>query len=73
MHPRRVYAKNMNARNANTLPSILDQDVLNPYFHSAIKLLDQSVTNKNNHKASIPTNANVGSGTVWVYDFNSSI
>ncbi|KAH0722626.1 hypothetical protein KY290_005278 [Solanum tuberosum] len=69
MPPRRAYIRNGNAKNANTAPSVLDQEVSNAEFWNAIQLLGQSVTNQNNQQVSVPTNANVWSATTRVQDF----
>ena len=69
MPPHRSYRSNVNACNANATPSVLDQDVLNAEFRKAIQILAQSVTNKNNQQAAVPTNASGGSVAIMVRDF----
>ena len=68
MPPRRTNARNMNAKNANTPPPILDQEVSNVEFMNAIQMLAQSMTNQNN-RVHAPVNANGGLVAAWVLYF----
>ena len=61
MPSRRVYTCNSNAHNATIFLLVPNHKVLNIEFWNAIKLLDQSMTNKNNQHVPVPRNRNGGS------------
>nr|XP_004237635.1 uncharacterized protein LOC101252279 [Solanum lycopersicum] len=66
----------MNAKNANTPPPILDQEVSNVEFRNAIQLLAKSVANKNNQQVQDHVISNGGSTPTKICDFvklNSSV
>ena len=46
MPPHRANARNVNARNANTAPPILDKEVSNVEFRNAIQMFAQSMTHR---------------------------
>ena len=48
MPPRKTNARNLNDRNANTVPQVPDQEVSNDELRNAINMLAQSMTNQNN-------------------------
>ncbi|WMV50289.1 hypothetical protein MTR67_043674 [Solanum verrucosum] len=61
MPPRRAYARNANACNADIVPLVLNHKVSNAKFQNAIHLLAQSMTKQNNQQVPIPTNKKGGS------------
>ena len=68
MPPRRTNARNVNARNANTAPSVLDQEISNVEFRNDIQILAQSMTNQKN-RVYAPFNENGRSVVARVPEF----
>jgi len=62
--PRRANSQNTNARNANIVPPVLNHEVTNAEFRSAVHLLAQSMAD--NQQATVPTNSNGGSAATRV-------
>ena len=56
MPSRRAQAWNANARNANTVPLIPDEEVQIQNFRKLIQLLVKSMTNRINQQVVVPTN-----------------
>ncbi|XP_069152653.1 uncharacterized protein [Solanum lycopersicum] len=68
MPPRKTNARNLNDRNANTVPQVPDQEVSNDELRNAINMLAQSMTNQNNH-VHAHMNENGGSVAARVHHF----
>ncbi|WMV09612.1 hypothetical protein MTR67_002997 [Solanum verrucosum] len=54
-------ARNANARNANAVPLVPDQEVSNAEFRNVNSAFGSGMTNENNQQVPVPTNKNGGS------------